>query len=78
MKTSSENKDERRFQDVFKTSTSRRMFGERKVVLVIFLILQETTTPLKKQRIPFYLIKSVLKRTSTAIFNMKKVDLDES
>ena len=32
----------------------------------------------KKRRIPIYLTKSVLKRTSNAIFNMKKVDADES
>ena len=32
----------------------------------------------KKRRIPMYLTKTVLKRTSKAIFNMKKVDLDES
>ena len=31
----------------------------------------------KKQRIPIYITKTVL-RTSNAIFNMKKVDLDES
>ena len=32
----------------------------------------------KKRRIPIYLAKSVLRRISNAIFNMKKVDLDES
>ena len=32
----------------------------------------------KKRRIPIYLTKTVLQRTSNAIFNMKKVDLDES
>ena len=32
----------------------------------------------KKRRIPIYLTKTALKRTSNAIFNMKKVDLDES
>ena len=31
----------------------------------------------KKQRIPIYLTKTVLKRTSNAMFNMKKVDLDD-
>ena len=30
----------------------------------------------KKYRIPIYLTKTVLKRTSHAIFNMKIVDLD--
>ena len=37
-------------------------------VLVIFALLQETKS----------VKKSVLKRTSNAIFNIKKVDLDES
>ena len=32
----------------------------------------------KKPKIPIYFTKTVLKRTSNAIFNMKKVDLDES
>ena len=32
----------------------------------------------KKQRILIYLTKTVLKTTSNAIFNMKRVDLDES
>ena len=32
----------------------------------------------KKQRIPIYLTKTALKRTSNAMFNMKTVDLDES
>ena len=32
----------------------------------------------KKRRIPIYLKKTVLKRTSNIIFNTKKVDLDES
>ena len=32
----------------------------------------------KKRRIPIYLTKTVLKRTSHTIFNMKVVDLDES
>ena len=32
----------------------------------------------KKRRIPIYLTKTALKRTSNAIFNMKIVDLDES
>ena len=32
----------------------------------------------KKRRIPIYLTKTVLKRTSNAIFSMKKVDLHES
>ena len=46
------------------------MQGKKRDVLVIF-ILQETKT--------FNLFdKIVLTRTSNAIFNMKKVDLDES
>ena len=32
----------------------------------------------KKRRIPIYLTKTALKATSNAIFNMKKVDVDES
>ena len=32
----------------------------------------------KKRRIPIYLTKTTLKRTSDVIFNMKIVDLDES
>ena len=45
---------------------------KNKDVLVIF-ILQET-----KNSVPIHLTKTVLKRTSNTIFNMKKVDLDES
>ena len=51
--------------------------SNKKDVLVIFVLLLETTS-LKKRGIPIYLIKSVLKRTSNAIFSMKKVDLEES
>ena len=40
--------------------------------------LQVNETRNKKQRIPIYLTKTVFKRTSNAIFSMKKVDLDES
>ena len=40
-------------------------------VLVIFILLQETKNP-------NLLDKNVLKRTSNAIFNMKKVDLEKS
>ena len=32
----------------------------------------------KKTQFPIYLTKAILKRTSNVIFNMKKVDLDES
>ena len=32
----------------------------------------------KKQKISIYFTKFVLKRTSDVVFNMKKVDLDES
>ena len=32
----------------------------------------------KKRRNQIYLTKTVLKRTSNSIFNMKKIDLDES
>ena len=32
----------------------------------------------KKQKNSIYFTKSVLKRTSNVVFNMKKVDLDES
>ena len=32
----------------------------------------------KKRRIPIYLTKTVLKRTSNAKFSMKKVDFEES
>ena len=42
--------------------------GIKKDVLVI----------LAQWRTPTYLIKSVLKRTWNAIYNMEKVDLDES
>ena len=34
--------------------------------------------PARNQEFQFYLTKTILKRTSNAIFNMKKVDLDES
>ena len=40
------------------------------------LLVNETKN--KKQRILIYLTKTVLKRTSNAIFSMKKVNLDES
>ena len=45
--------------------------SKKKEVLVIF-ILQETKNS------NFFLTKTVLERTSNAIFNIKKVDLDES
>ena len=32
----------------------------------------------KKQKIPIYLTQTLLKRTSSAIFNIKKIDFDES
>ena len=32
----------------------------------------------KKRRVSIYLTKTVLKRTSSCIFNMEKVDLEES
>ena len=41
-------------------------------------ILQVNETKNKKQWILIYLSKTILKRTSNAIFSMKKVDLDES
>ena len=47
-----------------------------KDVLVILLQVNETKN--KKRRILIYLTKTVLKRTSNAIFSMKKVNLDES
>ena len=40
------------------------------------LLINETKN--KKRRILIYLTKTVLKRTSNAIFSMKKVNLDES
>ena len=45
--------------------------SKNKDVLVMFILLLE-------QRIPVYLIKTVLERTSNAIHITKKVDLDES
>ena len=48
-----------------------RTQSQKKYVLVIFILLQETKNS-------NYLTKTVLNRTSTAIFNMAKVDLEES
>ena len=45
--------------------------SKKKDVLVIFT-LQEN------EWVPIYLTKTVLKRTSNCIFNMEKVELDES
>ena len=52
--------------------------SKKKDVLVIFFILLVNETKNKKRRILIYLTKIVLKRTSNAIFSMKKVNLDES
>ena len=51
--------------------------SNKKDVLVIFELLLETTSS-KKRGIPIYLIKSVHKRMSNAILNIKKADLGES
>ena len=40
--------------------------------ILIILTLQET------KRVPIYMTKTVLSRTSNCIFNMEKVDLEES
>ena len=61
--------------------------GDGEQILFYKIISQHTATtrmslkPLyccKKRRIPIYLIKSVLKRKSNAIFNIEKIDWDES
>ena len=52
--------------------------SKKKDVLVTFFILLVNEKKNKKRRILIYLTKTVLKRTSNAIFSMKKVNLDES
>ena len=39
---------------------------------------EENALYYKKRKIPIYLTKTALKRTSNAIFNMKRINLDES
>ena len=51
--------------------------SKKKYVLCDFILLVNETKN-KKRRILIYLTKTVLKRTSKAIFSIKKVNLDES